>query len=102
LVRHNPPTVEYPRNCKECGELNRSHLTAYLSDDDGSSWTGGLLLDDRATVSYPDGTEDADGTIFITYDRDRRSAREILLSSFHEEHVIIGTVHYWYMPTSEF
>jgi hypothetical protein len=88
LVRHNPPSVEYPRNCKECGEANRSHLTAYLSDDDGKSWTGGLLLDERATVSYPDGTQGTDGTIFIVYDRDRRTAREILLSLFKEDDIL--------------
>jgi hypothetical protein len=65
-------------------------LTAYLSDDDGRSWTGGLLLDERATVSYPDGTQGADGTIFIVYDRDRRTAREILLSSFNEQDILKG------------
>lgn len=70
--------------------MNRSHLTAYLSDDDGKSWKGGLTLDERATVSYPDGAQGADGTIFIVYDRDRRTAREILLSSFKEDDIFRG------------
>ncbi|HEV2750042.1 MAG TPA: sialidase family protein [Gemmatimonadales bacterium] len=88
MVRHDPPSVEYPKNCNDCGELNRSHLKAYVSDDDGNSWRGGLLLDDREKVSYPDGTQAADGTIFIVYDHDRRTAREILLASFTEEDIL--------------
>ena len=36
-------------------------------------------------MSYPDGTQDKDGTIFVVYDGDRRTAREILLASFKEE-----------------
>jgi len=32
----------------------------------------------------------ADGTIFIVYDRDRRTAREILLSSFKEDDILKG------------
>ena len=90
MVRHNPHSVEYPKNCNNCGEMNRSHLTAYLSDDDGRSWQGGLLLDERATVSYPDGTQGSDGRIFVVYDRDRRTAREILLASFTEQDVLQG------------
>jgi hypothetical protein len=90
MVRHNPPVVEYPKNCRDCGEINRSHLTAYFSDDDGKSWKGGLTLDERATVPYPDGAQGADGTIFIVYDRDRRTAREILLSSFKEDDILKG------------
>jgi hypothetical protein len=87
LVRNNPPSIEYPKNCNNCGEMNRSHLTAYLSDDDGKSWRGGLLLDAREKVSYPDGTQAPDGTILIVYDHDRRSAREILLARFTEEDI---------------
>jgi hypothetical protein len=51
---------------------------------------GGLLLDGRATVSYPDGTQGVDGTIFVAYDRDRRTALEILLSSFKEDDIRKG------------
>lgn len=36
---------------------SRSHLTAYLSKDDGTTWTGGLMLDERRGVSYPDGQQ---------------------------------------------
>lgn len=90
MVRHDPPNVTYPEGCEECGQWNRSHLTAYLSDDDGQSWQGGLLLDERETVSYPDGTEDADGRIYIIYDRDRSTQREILMATFEERDIMAG------------
>ena len=68
----------------------RSHLTAQLSTDDGATWNDGLLLDERKGVSYPDGVQDKDGLIWITYDRDRGGAGEILLAKFKEEDVIAG------------
>lgn len=68
----------------------RSHLTAQLSTDEGATWNEGLLLDERGGVSYPDGVQDKDGLIWITYDRDRGGAGEILLAKFKEEDVIAG------------
>ena len=68
----------------------RSHLTARLSTDDGKTWNDGLLLDERGGVSYPDGAQDKDGIIWITYDRDRGGAGEILLAKFKEEDVAAG------------
>ncbi len=68
----------------------RSHLTAQISTDDGLTWNEGLLLDERKGVSYPDGVQDRDGLIWITYDRDRQGDGEILLAKFREEDVIAG------------
>ena len=68
----------------------RSHLTAQLSTDDGATWNDGLLLDERSGVSYPDGVQDNDGLIWITYDRDRGGAGEILVAKFKEEDVAAG------------
>ena len=68
----------------------RSHLTAQLSTDDGATWNDGLLLDERGSVSYPDGVQDKHGLIWITYDRDRNGAGEILLAKFREEDVVAG------------
>jgi hypothetical protein len=68
----------------------RSHLTAQLSTDDGATWNDGLLLDERSGVSYPDGVQDKDGLIWITYDRDRGGAGEILLANFKEKDVAAG------------
>ena len=79
MVRHNPPTIAV-----------RSHLTAYLSDDDGKSWYRGMLLDERDQVSYPDGVEAEDGRIHVIYDRGRQTHAEILLATFTEEDVRLG------------
>ena len=68
----------------------RSHLYAQLSTNDGQKWNEGLLLDERSGVSYPDGVQDKDGLIWITYDRDRQGDGEILLAKFKEEDVLAG------------
>lgn len=68
----------------------RSHLTAFVSEDDGKTWTGGLLLDDRRGVSYPDGQQTEDGLIRIIYDYSRTGTRHILMASFREEDVTAG------------
>ncbi len=66
----------------------RSHLTAWLSGDEGKSWEGGLLLDERRTISYPDGFQAPDGTIYISYDRNRDKDGEILMARFTEEDIL--------------
>lgn len=68
----------------------RSHLTAQVSSEDGATWNDGLLLDERSGVSYPDGVQDKDGLIWITYDRDRNGDGDILLAKFREEDVAAG------------
>ncbi len=92
LVKHNPTLdVAWLASGSVKGAAQRrSHLTAYLSKDDGRSWTGGLLLDERIAVSYPDGDEADDGRIFIVYDFNRKTDREILLAVFTEADVLAG------------
>jgi len=68
----------------------RLKLTAWLSADDGQSWQGGLLLDERESVSYPDGVQDRSGTVWIIYDHERYRAGEILFAAFREEDVLAG------------
>lgn len=69
----------------------RSHLTAYLSDDDGATWKGGLLIDERATTSYPDSaSQGADGVIHVIYDWNRFNEKNILMSTFTEEDILAG------------
>jgi len=80
LIKHGPLFTQ----------TGRSHLTAYLSKDDGATWEGGLMLDERQGVSYPDGQQDKDGLIRIVYDFDRTGARQILMASFREEDVWSG------------
>ena len=43
LVKHGPIAER----------TGRSHLTAYLSDDDGRTWTGGLMIDERSGCLIP-------------------------------------------------
>ena len=68
----------------------RNNLTAFLSDDDGKTWQGGLLLDGRTNVSDPDGAEDENGNHYIIHDFDRYGAREILLSKISEDDILAG------------
>ncbi|MBI5832653.1 MAG: exo-alpha-sialidase [Armatimonadetes bacterium] len=80
LVKHGPVAQR----------TGRSHLTAYLSRDDGRTWLGGLLLDEREGVSYPDGQQAADGLIRIIYDYHRTADQHILTAAFREEDVEAG------------
>lgn len=81
LVKHGPVDVT----------TSRRELNAYLSRDDGASWIGGLSIDEREGVSYPDGVEDPDGVIRVIYDYDRLGAKEILMAKFTESDVEAGT-----------
>ena len=85
LVKHGPLDQR----------TRREQLTAFVSDDDGAIWSGGLMLDEREDVTYPDGVQAADGTIAIVYDHQRTPAGEILMATFREEDVRAGK------PTSE-
>lgn len=78
LVRHDGPTKA------------RSHLTAFLSDDDGKTWTDGLLLEERVGVSYPDGVQADDGTIYLIHDFERAGEGVIYLQKFTEEDIRAG------------
>lgn len=80
----------------------RSHLTVYLSEDDGKTFPYSLMIDERADVSYPDMTQRADGLIYIIYDRERGAqypkmripademAKEILFCTLREEDILAG------------
>ncbi len=80
LIKHGPINKR----------TDRSQLMAFISKDDGHSWSGGLLLDERSGVSYPDGQQVEDGTIYIIYDYQRKADQHILLASFRENDVISG------------
>lgn len=78
LVKHGPVSIR----------TGRSHLMAFISKDDGKTWSTGLLLDERPTVSYPDGQQTADGTIYLTYDYNRTGEQHIYMTSFTEEDIL--------------
>ncbi len=67
---------------------SRSHMTAFLSDDEGATWKGGLLLDERNGVSYPDGFQSPDGVVTIVHDHGRGSDREIIMHRITEADIL--------------
>ena len=71
---------------------------AFVSRDEGASWEGGLMIDERRGISYPDGFEDPDGNIHIIYDRNRARDREILMARFTEADVLERD---WISPSSQ-
>lgn len=71
--------------------IGRTHLTAYISTDEGETWSGGLELDERS-ISYPYGFQDQDGKIYLSYERERFDNPEILLATFREEDATAGKV----------
>ena len=73
LIRHGQDMTNATNGRKE--------LTAFLSTDDGKTWSGGLLLDERNNVSYPDIAQAPNGDIYVHYDRDRGGAAEILFAT---------------------
>ncbi|NLN31091.1 MAG: exo-alpha-sialidase, partial [Bacteroidales bacterium] len=81
LVKHGPVDMK----------TGRSHLMAFISEDDGFSWSGGLLIDERSGVSYPDGQQTADGKIWITYDYSRTKDQNILMTTFTEDDILSGS-----------
>lgn len=80
LVKHGPLDKR----------VGRTDLMAFVSDDDGQTWKGGLLLDEREKVTYPDGVQAPDGTIYIIYDHNRTPDGEVLMAAFTEEDVRAG------------
>lgn len=79
LVRHGMPDKKLKK---------RSHLRAFLSFDEGKTWHGNLLLDDRTGVSYPTGFQGPDGYIYISYDHQRTQLGEIYMAKFSEDDVL--------------
>ena len=85
FVTHGTPAA----SCKD--NQGRDRLTAYLSEDDGATWLGGLELW-HGYASYPDCCQGPDGTIYVTHDHDRGGAAEIWLHRFTERDVLAGRI----------
>ena len=72
-------------------------MTAFVSENDGATWKGGLLLDERES-SYPDGIQAEEGTLFIIYDHQRytlnragkRGVGSVQIAVFGKEEVRAG------------
>ena len=63
-----------------------------ISEDEGKTWKGFLMLDDRTPVTYPDLSEDNEGNIYITYDYHRFEDREILMAKVTEKDILAGEI----------
>jgi len=90
LVKHG--RLDWVSDAKEekSPQRGRSHLTAYLSRDEGKTWEGELLLDERE-CSYPYGFQACNGTIYVSYERSRWRQPEILFARFTEADVLAST-----------
>jgi len=69
----------------------RTHMTAYLSTDDGETWPHKLVLDERAT-SYPDSVQDKDGALYIVHDFERTNAKEVIFHCVTEADIMAGKI----------
>jgi hypothetical protein len=70
----------------------RTRMTAYLSDDDGKTFSHRMLLCDEGQISYPSTTLSKDGSIYIVYDQGRGviGQHTIFLSKVTEEDILAG------------
>jgi hypothetical protein len=82
LVKHGPLDIR----------TRREKLMAFVSADDGKTWQGGLMIDEREKVTYPDGVQAEDGTIYIIYDYNRTPDGIVLMAIFTEDDVRAGKV----------
>jgi hypothetical protein len=70
----------------------RTRMTAYLSDDDGQTFSHKMLLCDDGQISYPSAALGREGSIYIVYDQGRGviGQHTIFLSKITEEDILAG------------
>lgn len=66
----------------------RRELTAFISKDDGKTWVGGLVIDERVGCSYPDAQQAPDGAIYFCWDYQRSREQELWMTTFREEDIV--------------
>lgn len=69
----------------------RRNMTLCLSEDDGATWKYQRCIDTRDDISYPDVDFHGD-QIYLSYDRERRGAKEIYFLAFTEADLMDETV----------
>ena len=89
LINHRIPHA-LPGEELAPGMCARTNLCAWISGDDGKTWSGGMLISGDQNVAYPDIAQDKDGKIYVIYDHDRYYCGDILLASFTEDDVAAG------------
>lgn len=73
-------------------ETKRENMTAFISKDECRSWEPKLMLDEREATSYPAGFVDSNGRVFVAYDFNRYTDKEINYATFTEEELICGCI----------
>jgi len=92
LIKHGKEFDAEPKWLSEKVRGVRDNLTAFLSTDDGKTWSEGWVLDERKTISYPDIAQASDGYIYVQYDRNRTTDAEILFAKFREEDLLAKAI----------
>ncbi|MBR0459226.1 MAG: exo-alpha-sialidase [Victivallales bacterium] len=77
-----------------CNNHNREriNMSAFLSEDDGATWLGPLVLDTRPYSSYPDAAVSPEGVITAVFDIERSKVGAIVQSRFTEEDIRKGRI----------
>jgi len=76
-----------------CDGVNRRNkLKAYISRDEGATWSKGYELDMRGWADYPDAEQGPDGRIAISWGVDRRGLAEIRAVYLTEDQIYAGNV----------
>jgi len=70
----------------------RSHMTAFLSEDECMTWTPKLLLDEKCSVSYPGGCVDENDRVYVAYDYNRYNDEEVFFATFTTEELTQGKI----------
>lgn len=71
-------------------EKKRSNMTAFLSEDGGKSFPYKLLIDERCETSYPAGCVTADGKVYVAYDFNRTTDKEVWFACITEDDIRRG------------
>lgn len=69
----------------------RTHMTAFLSTDDGATWSHKLVLDERES-SYPDAVQDQNGIVYVVHDHERTKAKEVCFHRITEADIMAGKI----------
>ncbi len=77
-----------PRDNSNKGGYPREKIVVYLSKNDGKTWQGGLILDNRRNVSYPDADQDDNGNIYVCFDYERYKEQEIYVAKITEADIL--------------
>lgn len=73
-------------------EAKRENMTAFVSKDECKTWEPKLLLDEREATSYPAGCIDSNGRVYVAYDFNRYTDKEVYYATFTEEELLCGGI----------